>query len=349
MPSTDDDLLARLNALKQTPINLSTSKSVLSTRPDAIPDITSDLAEPDSDPIIDLAARFKALGNPGKEKAKANQRRVAQPLGADGDDIEIETAFTGGSRDCDDEKTLEELLRELGPGDSQEWMVGRGEAQDLGKLVEEARRVIPDVPRLQPGRKGGNIGEMEETGGSDGEDSEEHEDEQDERDADEYVAKVLAELEMDQKYGGEEDGIGEDEEHAEEDSKGHMDTSSDIQPDSSQTPLSLPSAPSTQPVDTPTKEDIDNALTARLNALSLPSAPSFALSKKPTKVTKSLPKFTDDEIESWCIICNDDATLKCTGCDGDLYCRSCWKEGHTGESAGYEERMHRTRKYEKKS
>jgi len=36
----------------------------------------------------------------------------------------------------------------------------------------------------------------------------------------------------------------------------------------------------------------------------------------------------DDKPETWCSICNADATLKCPGCANDLYCQKCYTEGH---------------------
>ena len=52
----------------------------------------------------------------------------------------------------------------------------------------------------------------------------------------------------------------------------------------------------------------------------------------------------DDELP-WCELCNEDAQLRCLGCDGDLYCRRCWKETHQDA----ELKRHRIENYQSKS
>lgn len=51
----------------------------------------------------------------------------------------------------------------------------------------------------------------------------------------------------------------------------------------------------------------------------------------------------EDETDTWCVLCNADATLRCTGCDGDLYCSSCWVEAHN--MSRDELREHKTAEY----
>ena len=70
----------------------------------------------------------------------------------------------------------------------------------------------------------------------------------------------------------------------------------------------------------------------------LPSAPTAAPSSR--KPTSKPPGFSDQDIDSWCIICCANAAVKCLGCDGDLYCWGCWREGHVGEDVGLEEKSH---------
>lgn len=93
-------------------------------------------------------------------------------------------------------------------------------------------------------------------------------------------------------------------------------------------PQNSPPSPSTTPL------SFSTAPTA------LPSVPTAA----PKGPQSSTSAYTDAEIDSWCAICCADATVRCRGCAGELYCWVCWREGHVGPDVGREERGHRWEK-----
>jgi hypothetical protein len=371
MPS-DDDLLARLNALKKSSVSLGTNYN---------PSITT---SPSLQPTDDLAARFARLGSASPSSSPQPSRTTSTnntrtPVAAPGAPSYLEgiAEGIGGSNvefNDEDEKSLEALLGELKEtvGDKSEWELSTKEQQDVGNLLKDMKKILPEVvnSRAQDAKTSGprnkqgpsedltdwetievNVGGGEvTTGAGNGADEGDDEDEDgkkptEDEEADDLIARVMAELEISRKY--------------DPPSPPPDDNVEANQQNQTDGDLSLPSAPTKLPEDDFERtKAIEDGFTARLAALSvpspsqtdslgLPSAPSFSPQKKPP-IGSNLQKRIDDEIDTWCIICQDDATLKCLGCDGDLYCQLCWTEGHRGESAGLEERSHKVLLYERK-
>lgn len=94
----------------------------------------------------------------------------------------------------------------------------------------------------------------------------------------------------------------------------------------------------------------------RTDALGLPSAPTFRPEDNAAPGAKRLVArasgYTDADQKTWCIVCLEDGTIRCLGCDddgaggGEVYCARCWKEIHVGPSAGYDERGHAWEKFD---
>jgi hypothetical protein len=376
--STDDDLLARLNALKTSSVSLDTNYSASIARTNS------------PKPTDDLAARFARLGSASPSGSPQLSRTTAThnagaPVTAPGAPSYLEgiAQSIGGSIiefNEEDEKSLEELLGELNGavGDRKDWDVSKAEQQDVGKLLKDMRKILPEVvndraqgSQSKSARSGqpskeeltdwesieinvgsGEVGRIQEDTDEGDEDDEDKKKRTEDDEADDVIARVMAELEISKKYDPP-SPLSEDDKSEPGD---RNDSSNGNTTDDG---FALPSAPNTLPEDDFARSQaIEDAFTARLAALAtpspsqtdslgLPSAPSFAPRNKPP-VSTNLQKQVDDEIDTWCIICQDDATLKCLGCDGDLYCQNCWMEGHRGESAGFQEKRHKAVLYTKK-
>ncbi|KAF6820823.1 zinc fyve domain containing protein [Colletotrichum sojae] len=122
--------------------------------------------------------------------------------------------------------------------------------------------------------------------------------------------------------------------------------------------LSLPSVPSgaVQP-----KHDaelsFDSDIAARMAALGglgtssdggmgLPSVPTFQPADRAVKRLTSKAGYTDEDADTWCTVCLEDATLQCLGCE-DVYCARCWHEMHIGPAAAFDDRTHKAVRFVK--
>ncbi|KAF2165529.1 hypothetical protein M409DRAFT_67321 [Zasmidium cellare ATCC 36951] len=347
MPSADDDLLARLNALKPSSVQLEQSApsvDVQTSRPQSVED--------------KLADRLKSLRAGGSASLPPATRvegtaedltaRVRDEVTAERDPIR------DFQQQDEDDQTLDDLLADLG-SDGQ-WKLDPEDPKNIQSLLKEATDALPkesesDVANYDAETSGDlATASNGESLGEEAPDSSKTEDQRDEAEADDYVKRVLAELEVEKKYG-----VGDDDEPEDGSTGDHAESAHDG--------LQLPSAPS-KVLDPPASLDPeppsyeDSELEARFSklglggGLNLPSTPTAKPSSTKPKVTaqlkpkSNLPAYTDEDIDSWCCICNEDADVKCIGCDGDLYCQGCWDEGH-GSGPG-QETGHKAVQYNKR-
>lgn len=337
MSGRDDDLLARLNALKPSPINLRPSQNA-----------SADIKAAKSTTVEDkLAERLKALRSGSLPAGRSDDPSGAAQPKADlltakvQDEVFAERDLIRDWQPAGDEdQLLDDLLTELTC--HEEAKLEHDDLKQLASLVKEVRNALPP-PKPVHDKEGQELfdvstpADIPASSWKHGE-GDDHREEQEE--ADDYVTKVLAELEIEAKYTEQTEANAGNRESGGGAAKSGLELPS--------TPLALPPPPTTaQP---PTYEDSE--LEARFSrlGLSLPSTPS-ALPSATTKDTANKskskpPTYTDEDIDSWCCICNEDGDVQCLGCDRDIYCSNCWREGH-GNGPG-KERGHRAVQFVRK-
>ncbi|KAL9016101.1 MAG: hypothetical protein Q9185_006537 [Variospora sp. 1 TL-2023] len=227
--------------------------------------------------------------------------------------------------------TVEELLADLGPED--QWHLDQDETAQIKNLLNEANSALPTGDKDKTGRRPSIAGSEDLAFEHDQEDEGRLErrasatssanDNEEEEEAAAQLQRILDELSVDPSSPPTSPARSS----TDAPKTGNLNGRSE--------PPELPSTPNAQPKRPSRDHDEDLFPSVPMD---LPSAPTSATSAQ--KLTKSRQTYTDTEIDSWCIICCDDALVRCTGCAGDLYCWNCWKEGHVGEGVALEERRH---------
>ena len=316
----DEELLRRLHRLNPSTYITSLDSSKPSVE---APSLKRGAGEAEDD----LAARFEKLGGRPKESCASFRVADTYPLG------ELDTV-----RNEEDDRPIEHLLQELDEEEKRQSdngpQIGSGKVAQLLKEAREAMKNSSFDATEQDGLQNTSVLKGQATSEDDGR----HEDEE----ANEYIQAALVDADLEKRNEGSMNGSrspshkeGESDENSCKDDVG-------VTP----APMSFdfPSAPDTVPIKAqagPTSLSLPSAPTA------VPSAQTRANNDSSANLFPSTPGYTDNEVDSWCTICLEDATVRCMGCDGELYCERCWWEGHRSEDAMKEERGHKAVKFEK--
>ena len=203
--------------------------------------------------------------------------------------------------------TVEELLAQLGP--EEQYSLSSADLKEADELLAEAKRTLPEDD-TQESTHTSSAGSLSTSTMKSTEAIKNEQDE--EAEAEDSLQRILDELELERQEPGP--------------------IIPSPQPDTAPTPQAPALPDSFASLVYPSTPDLPPP------SLALPSAPTAAPS---TRKPKSRPMgFSDVEMDSWCIICCANAVVKCFGCEGDLYCWGCWREGHVGKDVGLEEKNH---------
>ncbi|CAI0653523.1 unnamed protein product [Colletotrichum noveboracense] len=342
-PSREDALSARLRSLRNTPEReVPPPPQQQSHTSKAVSHETATRGE---------AASLSPAGPRGSHPAAAPPQSQAPT-----DDVDpfLET----------DDQTLEDLLSDEDLGSQEQWNFDpKDESAKVNALLEELSKASP-AQQAPDSTDDGNVGgKARDADDSDGEEMT--------KEVETLLSQALDDARLNtqpedvpdppSKHQGAADEAGEDQ-------QGDGDPgfslpsvpstiaapkSDKVDDDGSLPGLSLPSVPSGQP----NHEDLDDDLAARMAALGglgapseggmgLPSVPTFQPADRAVKRLTSKAGYTDEDADTWCTVCLEDATLQCLGCE-DVYCARCWHEMHIGPAAAFDDRTHKAVRFVK--
>lgn len=253
-----------------------------------------------------------------------------------------------------DDQTLEELLADITPDENQARPEEPSDEQ-VKALLEQLSKAVPNEGVDSRGAKDGNGDKKSDSDNSEGEEMNRKADEVMERFCDEAEIDAGRQRDMDQDSDKQSKNEGDDYDEDDDDNDEEGDPATKASGD-----IDMPSLPSnledlpTPSSGAPKPKTVDD-IAARMAALrapsheedegeaslNLPSVPTSRPAGKPVKRLTSRTNYTDDDVDSWCTVCLEDATLRCLGCDNDVYCTRCWREMHVGPAAAFDDRTHR--------